>query len=89
MTKQLSNLVLDPEKKRIRSDVKKTAKPKDKIDKTVLQNSMNLETDALHSFEYDGFRWSTGTVDPESQKIKMQDQVFAHKYTDTNQIGDF
>ena len=35
--------------------VKKTAKPKDKIDKTVLQNSTNLVTDALHSFEYDGF----------------------------------
>ena len=59
--------------------LKKTAKPKDKIDRTV--------TDAFHSFECKGFCWVT--VDPESQEIQMRDQVFAPKYTDNNQIGDF
>ena len=58
--------------------LKKTAKPKDKIDRTV--------TDAFHSFECNGFRWVT--VDPKSQEIQMRDQVFAPKYTDNSLLID-
>jgi hypothetical protein len=43
----------------------------------------------MYSFEYDGFRWVTGTVDPESQGIKMKDQVFATKYIYNSKIEDF
>lgn len=88
VSKKFSNYILDPEEQIILKDVPASAKPSEKINKPFLRKCQDEVLAIMENFEFDGHKWSSGKVDPDTQNIEFDgedwevnnDQELLHEF---------